>query len=1149
MKSFYTFCLLVINLLSVKSVFSQGDDCSTALTLTNVASYCSNNPIYTNVGSTVSGFAVASCWGATATSDVWFSYTATGTSVLISVNGSGFGGTITRPRIALYNGSCSGTINQLGCNNGTAGSGFSQLYVGGLVLGQTYLIRISSTAANVGTFELCVNNYNPPPSASADCGGAGKLCNKNPLSVGTLSGGGTNPNEPDNETNSCMTGDFFNDAESNSVWYTWTCGTSGTLTFDLSPLDPTNDLDYVLYQLSSANTCGTRTIIRCNTSSCLNGVSASGLPSSTGLSATDTDTSEDPGCDPGENAYCQQINMVAGTSYAILINNADGNSGFNISWGGTGTFLGPDPNIVATNTTICAGESVTFDGSTSTNFNSLDWTFNATGSPVTASGAGPHTVVFPNNGTYVAILQANSALGCSSVEYKNIIVGSTTISVSSASVCAGSSTVLTASGASSYTWSTGATTPTISVSPSTPTNYTVTGGVGTCTNTQIASVAINPAPTGVSAGISQTLTCPSNSLSITGSVASPTNAVVNWTGINVCGVPTSLTTGICGAGIYTLTATNPINGCKSTSTVEIYPNAGAPSASITSTALTIDCNTSIQTVTVTSLPATDVTYSWNVPPSSISSNGSVASFTNANTYVCTVTNTLSNCSTPVQVVVTSNTVVPVTTASVNGSLTCVTNTVALSSTLSGMNYTWTAPAGGVLTTNTSQNTTASGVGGTYTLSVLNSTTGCTYSTTVVVLQNTVSPTGVSAGLNQTLTCASSSVILSGSVSSPTNGVVLWTGPNVCSSATNLSTSACSAGVYTLKITDASNGCTSSSTVEVLPSAGAPVLSLSSATVTVNCNNPSQTITVTATPSNNLVYSWNPNPASGSASSVASFINQGTFICTVTNTITSCTSTIQLVVFENKTLPTVLTSNTVIPCNSNTVNILSVSTPTNVTYSWTTPNGNIVSGGTTGTVTVNSAGDYVITVKDNVNGCVNTSTSNVTSISVTTAFTANPLTGTAPLLVNFTNQSVGASSYLWNFGDTNNNTSTLSSPDHTYNLPGVYVVTLTATDATSLCTISSTTTITVIENSVLIVPNVFTPNGDGKNDKFKIIASGMKELTCDIFNRWGTMVYAIKTVDDSWDGGNHTDGTYFYILKCVGIDGKEYNQQGYINLFK
>ncbi|MBI3518148.1 MAG: hypothetical protein HY062_02155 [Bacteroidetes bacterium] len=94
MKKIYSFCLLLVNLCFVNVALSQGDDCSSALTLTNVTNYCSNAAIYTNAGSTASGFGVASCWTGASTSDVWFSFTATGTSVLISTNGSGFGGTI-----------------------------------------------------------------------------------------------------------------------------------------------------------------------------------------------------------------------------------------------------------------------------------------------------------------------------------------------------------------------------------------------------------------------------------------------------------------------------------------------------------------------------------------------------------------------------------------------------------------------------------------------------------------------------------------------------------------------------------------------------------------------------------------------------------------------------------------------------------------------------------------------------------------------------------------------------------------------------------------------------------------------------------------------------------------------------------------------
>jgi hypothetical protein len=101
-----------------------------------VSNYCSGNSFFTNVGSTASAYGLPPCWTAAATEDIWFSFTSLGTDVLISASGTGGGGTMSQPRIALYSGICGGTLTELNCANGTAGFGTTQLYEGALMIGR-----------------------------------------------------------------------------------------------------------------------------------------------------------------------------------------------------------------------------------------------------------------------------------------------------------------------------------------------------------------------------------------------------------------------------------------------------------------------------------------------------------------------------------------------------------------------------------------------------------------------------------------------------------------------------------------------------------------------------------------------------------------------------------------------------------------------------------------------------------------------------------------------------------------------------------------------------------------------------------------------------------------------------------------------------
>jgi gliding motility-associated-like protein len=474
------------------NVYSQCDD---AVSLTSLSNYCSPQKNYTNSGITPSTFSLPNCWSDKNTKqDIWFKFTAVGTDVSVKISGgTGVDGTIKKPCIALMM-NCTGnnSAQEVTCVNGTRDT--TNLYMGGLTPGKTYWIRVASTAGNAGTFKLCIDSYTPPPNPAADCANKVKLCDKNQVHVPKLSGGGQNTNEVSLFDNVCLTV-----AEHNSCWYYWQCDKAGTLDFDLVGNTPNIDLDFALFSgATEAELCeqsnGMGKGRKGERSSCCNC-----SPLKTGLNSSSTDTREEVNCPSGADGYVQEITMVAGRYYALLIDNASDNDGFTINWGGTGTFMGPTAKIHADKVTICEGNSIKFDKSTSAGYDAgkLEWTFTG-GTPATGTGDGPFTVVYDKPGTYVAIIKATGGK-CVQTDYVNITVNEgATVSVDPQEICEGTEATLVAKPSvtgGTYKWSpNGETTSSIKVKPTTTTTYTVTYSLAGCDAEGQAVVTVNKNP-------------------------------------------------------------------------------------------------------------------------------------------------------------------------------------------------------------------------------------------------------------------------------------------------------------------------------------------------------------------------------------------------------------------------------------------------------------------------------------------------------------------------------------------------------------------------------------------------------------------------------------------------------------------------------
>lgn len=96
---------------------------------------------------------------------------------------------------------------------------------------------------------------------------------------------------------------------------------------------------------------------------------------------------------------------------------------------------------------------------------------------------------------------------------------------------------------------------------------------------------------------------------------------------------------------------------------------------------------------------------------------------------------------------------------------------------------------------------------------------------------------------------------------------------------------------------------------------------------------------------------------------------------------------------------------------------------------------------------------------------------------------------------------------------------------------------------------------VINCDNIDVPNVLTPNGDGLNDVWRIELEEATCFECQVYNRWGQLIYRTNYMGFAWDGTvTNTgeiapEGSYYYLIEYCRFDGSEAQQRGIINLFR
>ena len=780
----------------------------------------------------------------------------------------------------------------------------------------------------------------------------------------------------------------------------------------------------------------------------------------------------------------------------------------------------PSLSISSTPTVLCAPGSLTLTGSGASTY---------TWSPIGVTTA---TAVDNPSVTTTYTLTGSDLIGCSSTETITIAVGSPTIILtgSSLGICIGASATLTASGATSYTWNpVSLTGSTISVSPTVTTTYTVTGIVGTCIGTETINLNVSASPTLVLTASSDTI-CEGTPTTLTGMGAS----TYTWnpgglTGSTVAVTPSVTTT-------YTVDGDNGL-GCIASETIIITVNA-APSLSVSATP-TVLCVAG--SVTLTGSGA--ATYTWS--PLGVTTSTAVDSPSITTTYTLTGTD-LIGCSSnqTITISVGNPTITIVSTPSVL----CIGSTATL--TASGASsYTWSplAIVGSTVTDSPLINTTYTVTGdngfgcvstNTFVLAVIN----CSLSTSVFGLTKAVStPTIINSNAyNVTYTL----VATNASTVNLTNFSII----------DNLTTTFPLPTTYSVISVPLVTSINSSLTVNSIFDGALQNDLLSPLTSTLLAGKVDTIVfTVQINPNGFMGPFYNSGVGFGtdslgivvSDSSNTGFYYDPGLDGDPTNNDTATVLTLslfsQIGVAKSGSVSTVLDDKTldvtyvikVKNLGNDTLKMVQVvdnlTIPLPATY--TIKSGPIA----TGSLTANTLYDGIL----DPNLLVASSSTLAPGQTETITFVLNITPNEVKSIIN-----IGVGSGVSSLG--------LAVQDSS-NMGGI--IDPNGNDIAGEQGENIPTVLELPEVNIF-VPDVFTPNGDGKNDLFVIKGITGRVVKLTVFNRWGNLVYEADAYDNTWNGtpnvsaliiGNSKlpQGTYFFIAEFE--DGKTKTINGYVVL--